>query len=309
MFKGWFSRKPASTTSVFTANWEMSPQDPETFADDLALHAVDAKDLPAVHLALEIRLDAADRIVGVRTWQEGTLRSDQPSYVTERWKPLIGSPFPTPVQTREPKWLVLDEDGPHVLGGPIPDGLHVPRTENPGGLQFVATINPDDNLRSAGEHPLHILCPLLLPNFARLDLDYSDPMAPRIVDEASFHADISLEGLDFEGITDASAITYEGARVGVASATGDPDLDRAGLAGVPFWVQAPKLPRCPISGHIMEFVAQISSAPDLTVVGNPFASAPSYFDRLRTLDFWGGGTLFVFHAPANKIVSVFIQNN
>jgi hypothetical protein len=218
MFKGWFSRKPASTTSVFTANWEMSPQDPETFADDLALHAVDAKDLPAVHLALEIRLDAADRIVGVRTWQEGTLRSDQPSYVTERWKPLIGSPFPTPVQTREPKWLVLDEDGPHVLGGPIPDGLHVPRTENPGGLQFVATINPDDNLRSAGEHPLHILCPLLLPNFARLDLDYSDPMAPRIVDEASFHADISLEGLDFEGITDASAITYEGARVSAALA-------------------------------------------------------------------------------------------
>lgn len=82
-----------------------------------------------------------------------------------------------------------------------------------------------------------------------------------------------------------------------------------GVTGVPFWIQFPEIPRCPVTGRLMKFVCQLNSSDEILVKESSLISNKNYFESAnKDLKFGGSGTLFIFMEPVSKIVGLVIQD-
>jgi hypothetical protein len=82
-----------------------------------------------------------------------------------------------------------------------------------------------------------------------------------------------------------------------------------GITGVPFWIQGPWFLKCPWSNRTMQFVAQFTTEDRIKVSESTMVSEKSYFTRnTAAMDFWGGGSMYVFMEPGTKVVAIFIQS-
>ncbi|MEM9966645.1 MAG: hypothetical protein AAF755_00950 [Pseudomonadota bacterium] len=305
---------PEPVSKLFITNWEMNLSNPDLFAADLALHAVSDTEPPTVGYGVALGYDGDDRLVKAQIWEDGRLSDYTGSRKLRRWKPFFGHPFPKAAKVN-PLVAFFPEDAsrmPHQIGGKMPEGFEIPKMRNPAGLQYVATLKPTENVLKGWDHPLHVVFPLFLAHFSRLDLDYGNPMAPVVIDEDAFEKAMGLHDFNYEDIRNPSEIRYARQRffdadvgVGVRYIRDD----QIGGAGAPIWFQSPELPRCPKSGNHMEFVAQLGSPHWLKVIGKPFKKLPSHHaDAFSTFGFYGSGTAYIFYMPETKIVTVMAKS-
>ena len=137
-------------------------------------------------------------------------------------------------------------------------------------------------------------------------------MSPVFVDQDAFESRVNLFDLSYDKIKNLEQIKY-GTRYFFATPKRARDniarRDDIGGAGAPIWVQGPNPPRCPKSGKMMEFIAQLDSPDGVKAVGKPFAKLDEpYQSSFQMMNFAGSGRLYVFYAPDTKIVTTFIQN-
>ena len=305
---------PPPAYRVFTLNWQLNLDEPSAIANDIALHAVTEEHALASYLAVEIQCDADKRVIGVAIWENGKTLTDSEDHLIKKWQGLLGSVFPVPekVNTLYDFYPESSSKMPHRMGGKLPDGLVIPSTRNPAGLQYVATFTSKAGILPDWEAPLHVLCPLFAQYFDRLDLDYTNPLAPAFVDQTAFEKSLNLHDINYDDIKNPSQIRYAAKHL-VASVrrprANTSRRDAIGSAGAPVWSQNPSPPKCPRTGDMMTFLAQIDTFHDQNVVGKPFEKLDlAYRNGFKTLNFWGSGTLYVFYHPESKIVTTLVQS-
>ena len=201
-------------------------------------------------------------------------------------------------------YLRRSERGPHVLGGPAPANLQIPKHKRlKTSFQYIGSISgKDPELSWIGRSHLHIVYPVFECNFG-INIDWKLPDRPRVVDPVTFSRawwdkdqsgweKVEFDRSRFVVSRTLSAGTYE-------------KDDTLILCGVPLWLQGPFLPKCPETGQFMRFVCQIQSTARVRVPRDkqgknlPFGS--------DSLNFGDGGNLYVFYHPRSKIMYVTIQ--
>src|SRR5690606_14339902 len=89
--------------------------------------------------------------------------------------------------------LMFDENGPHQLGGEVPDGFKLPENSCVVPFQYLGFLDNQDKYFSWLPFRLHLTCPIYL-NFDNVFLDYSDPNHPLIINKEEVEeADTSYE--------------------------------------------------------------------------------------------------------------------
>jgi hypothetical protein len=299
----------------FTVNAEKPSEDLTAVAQDFSVHSIDADQARAVSCAIEIQYDADEQVTAVVRWEDGEAVTDPADVILKDWQGIIGHAFTRPDTVNVLQEFFPEEASymPHRVGGKPPDQLKIPQTRNPAGLQYVATLSPKGGVLPGWDHPLHVLTPLFLQYFPRLDLDYTDPMAPVIVNQDQFEDSVELFGCDYSKIKAPSAVRYRAQRFFASPkkpVEGWVRDDVIGGCGVPARVQYPNIPLCPKSGQPMQFIAQLESPDWLDVIGKPFKKIDNFHeDNFSVLNFWGDGVLYIFGAPDTRIVTTFIQNS
>ncbi len=205
--------------------------------------------------------------------------------------------------------IEYQEHGLHHLGGKAPSGFQFPTHPNlPVSCQYIGKISNQDPLfQWLPVAELHIVYPL----FASVDalfVDYAKPLAPQIIDPKVFEH-------NFRCVTTQSYIEFEKrnwvlGKLRTAPRNREFIVSGQGRTGVPFWSQYSEWPRCPKSGRLMKFVAQIHTTDIKAVekkgIGPENAEIQHYLD---TLNFWCDGTLYIFMEPETKVVCMLIQSS
>lgn len=197
--------------------------------------------------------------------------------------------------------LVLNDRGPHRIGGAVPSGFRLPACKSVTPFQYLGQISTSDPVFSWLPFDLHLACPIYM-NIGPLFIDYSVPSAPTIFD----WKEVESWDCDFDDLNPDSEIVFEQWNVGTKPTDRFDNEHAKGLAhtGVPDWVQDPAIPRCPKNGEVMRFVCQIQSASGVKIARSNVASRVG--DDLK---FWGDGCLFVFFEPESRMACYFIQNS
>jgi hypothetical protein len=76
------------------------------------------------------------------------------------------------------------------------------------------------------------------------------------------------------------------------------------LCGVPLWIQAPDIPRNPLTGKVMKYVCTICSDQNIKITNYENEIGPFRSDYLIFADV---GRLYVFFDPETKIAHLQIQ--
>jgi hypothetical protein len=158
--------------------------------------------------------------------------------------------------------FVQDEKGIHQLGGDIPSHFKIPENEFPGGFQYLGFINQKDKYFDWLPFTLHLICPIFT-DFDYLYLHYENPNQPRLIYPTNT-ADITTA---YDELSKDSYIIYNRLNFSLAAFEGvneDNQFDVIGLAGKPYWTQAPQLPVSPILKKKMRFVCQLTSNAPIT---------------------------------------------
>jgi len=201
------------------------------------------------------------------------------------------------------------EKGLHHIGGTPPPGFLMPNhPELPVSCQYIGQISNIDPAFSWLPMPVLNLAYPLFASFGPMFMSYEQPDAPVILD-------IDFYDHPFKCVTRDSVIVYEKLHWNVASLRTDPNFGPEmlvggfGWTGVPFWIQHPEWPRCPISGNLMKFVVSMDSTKAKAIekhhLSQEDANIVHYLD---TLNFWLEGALYVFMEPETKVVCMLIQN-
>lgn len=201
--------------------------------------------------------------------------------------------------------LALDyaATGFHSIGGPIVPNFRLPTHPNlPASCQYIATISRHDPVFDwLPIETLHLAYPLFA-SVGPLFLDYSNPMAPEIIQ-------CDLIEHTFQCVTTDTVLEYEQLFFSANELDDKPLYSNLGQTGVPSWIQHPEDPRCPKSGKRMRFLFQMDCTNSKIVrkegVGTEDADIQSYLD---TINFWCDGLLYVFIEPETAVVCMLIQN-
>lgn len=197
--------------------------------------------------------------------------------------------------------------GLHSVGGVPPHGFQMPsHPDLPVSCQYIAKISQKDPVFNwIPFEVLHLVYPLFVST-GPLFMDYSNPLSPKII-ETTVMMDHT-----FKCVTTKTILEYEHHSFEVKGLAEDPSdcrNDNLGNTGIPFWIQHPEHPRCPVSGRLMRFLCSLESGISKIVrkenVGPEDASIQRYLD---VINFWCDGCLFVFVEPETKIVCMLIQN-
>lgn len=202
--------------------------------------------------------------------------------------------------------LVADPEGPHCLGGPIPDGFRPAKTAFENDTQYIGTLATGAGLNL--EHPLHLSVPLY-DEFTEIVLDYSDPMAPVPADPAALNS--SYIHSAYGAYPEARTAEFEPHRFSVApiDRPESGSNDGFGLAGVPVFEQEPSQPISPRTGKPIPFLCQIFTLNQVKLskaaqqrMDNP------HLDYISHLHFWSDGSLFLYWEPETRLLGIVIQN-
>jgi hypothetical protein len=185
--------------------------------------------------------------------------------------------------------------GKHQLGGDVPKGFTLPVCNTAVPFQYLGFIDNKGKIFDWLPFKLHLTSPIYL-NVMNVFLDYTDPMSPVVINREDLEeADTSHDELKKD-----SVIVFDSARFDFIE---DIEFGVSGHAGIPQWIQASDIPRCPKSGTRMKFVCQLRDG--VEVKRSNVVDPDNYF---KEMEFWGDGDLFVFFEPSSKVACYFIQN-
>ncbi len=293
---------------LLISSMESDVQSAQSMGDYVQLHAISEQDLPRMRqmgTCMRIRFSAGKvvQVVEVDEFEEDPV-SIRPFIKQLKWAEY------TP---HEMSFLVPTEDGSvsSHLGGSPPAGFTMPSSpEIASPFQYVGAIGNEATSFPLPIPALHLAYPLFVTIPGFLFLDYSDPDQPVVLDgfevleypygewaSGSIHEfkEVPIQTLPIGEVEDEDDLTF--------------DYWNYGYAGLPNWAQYPKIPYCPKSGELMEFVCQIDTFGKIETVQSDLAFSGEYFDLYsKHLNFWGDGCLFVFMHPETKVVGYLIQN-
>jgi len=195
-----------------------------------------------------------------------------------------------------------DENGLNTLGGEKPDDFEIPINTCPGSFQYLGKISQ----RSIGfdwlPFDLNLICSIYL-DIDKVWLDYSNPQAPLIINLEEVN-DLSTA---YDDLKPDSFIEYEKVKFSTKEATQiGYDL---GHSGIPSWIQYSDIPRCPKTNKTMRFVCQLLSNDSVKTAKTNIVPVDEWYKQyFETMNFWGGGDLFVFFEPESKVACYMIQN-
>jgi hypothetical protein len=203
--------------------------------------------------------------------------------------------------------FVLDDNGPHQLGGEIPGNFKIPENEFPAGMQYLGCINNSDKFFEWLPFPLHLICPIFT-DFDFVYLDYENPNEPRLLYPTN-SAEITTA---YDELSKDSFIVYNKANFSLQPFEGindDNEFDIVALAGKPHWTQDAELPTSPKSNKKMQFVCQLMSNGPIKAKEKNFKGSNDFNEEIFSeLNFWCDGDLKVFFEPISKVACYFIQN-
>ncbi|MDD5127631.1 MAG: hypothetical protein PHR43_06030 [Dehalococcoidales bacterium] len=198
-------------------------------------------------------------------------------------------------------FLEKSNKGLHKLGGTVPEGLTLPAHEKlKTPFQYLGTIDcADKYFRWLPMPKFHIIYPVYECN-SGVFLDYANPNEPKIIEPITFDPswyEAGMEKID---------ATFVETRLATSERWNPEKFENSSqlLCGVPLWLQAPEIPRNPLTGKAMKFVCTIASDSEIKVAN--YESNRDYI-RDNYLIFADMGNLYVFFDPETKIAHVQIQ--
>lgn len=203
--------------------------------------------------------------------------------------------------------LAFDEHGMHQIGGSPPLDFQFPENNTITPYVYLGYLNNrDEILEWLPIEFLHLVCPIY-SDMGELFLDYSSPMAPKLIRSGSQN----IIGTAYEGLTPENTVEFLAYKA--SSKKHNLEIfyngDILGYVGVPTFVQEDYIPKCPISGREMQFLIQLESNSKVKLAKTDIhLKTESYRKYFETLDFWGAGTLYIFIQPETKVVALYIQN-
>jgi hypothetical protein len=185
--------------------------------------------------------------------------------------------------------------GKHQLGGEAPEGFTLPACNSAVPFQYLGYIDNTDSVFHWLPFRVHLTCPIYL-NVMNVFVDYSDPMKPKVINRE----EVEAADTSYDELNKNSEIVFESTKFNFVE---DEEFAYIGNAGIPNWIQASDIPRCPKSGERMKFLCQLNGG--VGVKRSNVDDPGGYFDEMN---FWGDGDLFVFFQPKSKVACYFIQN-
>jgi hypothetical protein len=185
--------------------------------------------------------------------------------------------------------------GKHQLGGEAPKGFTIPACNSAVPFQYLGYIDNTDSIFRWLPFKVHLACPIYL-NVSNVFVDYSDPMKPEVINRE----EVQAADTSYDELTKNSEIVFDSTKFNFVE---DVEFAYIGNAGIPKWIQASDIPRCPKSGERMKFLCQLNGG--VGVKRSNVDDPGGYFDEMN---FWGDGDLFVFFQPESKVACYFIQN-
>ncbi len=200
-------------------------------------------------------------------------------------------PHPLLVVSANPKGL-------HQLGGIQPNTFITPENFCRVPFQYLGFITNEDPYLSWLPFPIHLTCPVFL-DIDQVFLDYTNPLRPVLLDRQQVESLTTA----YEYLNSESEIVYQALRFDFKEKN---KVSEIGQAGVPIWFQYPTIPTCPRSGKVMKFVCQLHGGTPVekTNVKLEDSFHEHFYDELN---FFGGGSLYVFFEPESKIACYLIQ--
>lgn len=203
--------------------------------------------------------------------------------------------------------FVLDDNGPHQLGGEIPTNFKIPENEFPVGMQYLGCINNSDKFFEWLPFPLHLICPIFA-DFDFLYLDYENPYEPKLLYPTN-SAEITTA---YDELTKDSYVVYNKAPFSLQTFEGindENEFDIIGVVGKPYWTQDTKLPTSLKSNRKIQFVCQLMSNGAIKAKEKNFQGYNDFNEEIFSeLNFWCDGDLKVFFEPISKVACYFIQS-
>ncbi len=201
-------------------------------------------------------------------------------------------------------YLHITKSGPHYAGGHLPKDLIVPSQNFKGGIQYIGLINNQDDAFKWLPFSIHMICPIYI-NWVEVYMDYSDPMAPIVIEEESFDMQSNFDFLDTNSINIFEQHYFESNLVKIDDLSiGDLISPEGDYIKNDFW------PICPISKTKMKFVCRIYGSNKLRSIQTNIRvedeSDVVYFNALDS--FGNDGELLVFINTETKVICYYIND-
>jgi hypothetical protein len=197
--------------------------------------------------------------------------------------------------------LVQNNNGPHQLGGEIPNEFVIPQNNFRLPFQYLGYISEEQEEFNWLPFTLHLIFPIYLDIDTELFIDYKNPNIPKIINsEFLEHADTEHEDLEED-----TEIIYN--RMKFSFIEKKENFTTTVLAGIPDWIQRREIPTCPKSGNIMQFVCQINGG--VTTKKTNFDIDEKEFGSFYEDLNFGDCDLYVFFEPTTKVACYLLQGS
>ena len=219
--------------------------------------------------------------------------------------PFISFSYPfnkLEIEKNIPYEIIRGEDSKSFLGGTPPKNFKIPEFNDEIAFQYFGMLSKDDFPTDLLEFDLHLVAPIY-DSFSELYLDYSDPLAPKIIEGNK--SDFSRS---FDEMNSNSRVTFN--KTLIKFKKGGSLRYGFGYTGTPNWIQGPFYPRCPISGEEMKFLVSFDmdeSREQIKVANLNFKVNEDNLRYFENLEFWISGAIYIFISPKNKTVCYFLQ--
>ncbi len=279
---------------IYLAGWEAQFNGNAQCQKFMTTQVVDKATALDVWSSIELVFEN-DKLVKAYDYDEG-MRTVRKLDTSE-----IGMPF----QVLEPhriNVITRAKRSNSYLGGELPEDFTLPKFDFVAPFQYLGKLSKDDEVFDWLPFDLHLVAPIYL-NIYEFYVDYSDPMAPKVLDvEGLRNTDNSYDDLKAD-----SEIVYEQVYITTRPSTNF-GLDM-GHTGVPSWIQYPEIPTCPKSNNTMRFVMQLSSSDVVKTKRTNIKVTDDWYQQyFDTMNFWGDGDLYIFFDPESKVACFIIQN-
>lgn len=285
------------TGSIYLADYQYEWKSDSMHYEIIENQAVPKEEMKRVRYGTELIIEK-NKVIKVHEYNYGKRISEI------RLIPFSYNFNKVEVKHRIPYAVQVADNSLSHLGGKIPDNFKVPKFNDEISFQYFGFISKEEFPSNILDFDLHLVAPIY-DNFNELFLDYSDPLAPKIIE-----GEKSYFSKTFDKTNSFSVITFERTPIKFNDKDGLTNSSSMGNTGVPIWLQNPSYPKCPISGEKMEFLVSFRMAdskhqiPRKTINFKPDEGFESYFENL---EFWTSGDIYIFINRKLKIVCYFIQ--
>lgn len=292
MFKNLFNRQTKTTKNIFLSGWEVDLNGDQQCENFIATQITNKQTVEKNYSGIELVFEN-NKLIKAYDYREGS-RKDKQLTADE-----MGLEYKEFEENRILQ-LVGNLNGPHQIGGEIPNGFQLPENDCAVPFQYLGFIDNKDKYFNWLPFTVHLTFPIFL-NTENVFLDYSNPGKPIIINKEDVeNADTSYE----DDLNKDSEIIYKELKFSFIERF---EFDLPGHAGIPNWIQYPDIPMCPKSGRRMKFLLQLHGGVNAKR-SNVIPHKESWRHYYEQLNFWGDGDLFVFFEPASKVACYFIQN-